>query len=732
MKRLLFIVILAALARYVHAEEGMWIPILLEKLNIRQMQDMGLRLTAEEIYSINHSSLKDAIVQFGGGCTGTLVSSEGLILTNHHCGYGAIQRHSSLEHDYLTDGFWAENREDELPNPGLTVTFLIRMEDVTGRVLSGVGDSMNQMIRGQVIRNNMDRIEKESVKGTHYEAKVRSFFYGNQYYLFITEVFRDIRLVGSPPSAIGQFGGDTDNWMWPRHGGDFSVFRIYADKNNEPAIYSEENVPYHQKSYLPVSLKGYRKGDFTFVFGFPGSTREYLTSYGVDLIANKENPVRTGLRQIRLDIFNRAMQEDRKIRIQYSSKHAGIANGWKKMIGETRGINRMDAVGKKQEFERRFQAWADSVATGDGNAIRDPGSGARNNDFTALLAEFRETYDRYLPVDMAAIYLTEAGMGIEIVRFASGFRDLVKISGTDTVKPEEIRKLTAGLKKSARTFFKDYQPSVDRQVMISLLGEMEKKMDKKYLQEIFGRIGKQYGNDLAGYAKYVFEGSLFADSAKLISFIDSYRSSSRKKLEEDPAYRLMASVYSRYDRDMTPLVNRFNSRLDSLQRIYMGAQMEMQPGKRLYPDANSTLRISYGKVDDYSPSDAVNYRYFTTGDGILEKEDSMVYDYAVSAELKVLLIKKDFGRYADADGTLHIAFTASNHTTGGNSGSPVLDAEGRLIGLNYDRNWEGTLSDLMYDPDQCRNIALDIRYCLFIIEKVAGAGRLIGEMDILE
>ena len=573
-------------------------------------------------------------MQFGGGCTAEIVSQEGLILTNHHCGLGAIQHHSSLQHDYLANGFWARSFDEELPNQGITATILVRMEDVTGKVLQGVNDQMNLLQRNEIIKQHIEKLERESAAGTHYEARIKPFYYGNQYYLFINEVFRDVRLVGAPPSNIGKFGGDTDNWMWPRHTGDFSIFRIYVNKNNEPADYSKDNVPYKPKNYLPVSLKGYKPGDFTFVFGYPGSTREYIPSFGVDLIANRENPLRVGLRQQRLDIINAAMEKNRLVRIQYAAKANGIANFWKKMIGESRGIDRLGAVSIKEQQEKAFTEWVAS----------NPGL---KNRYAELLPMFRNVYGQYLPLDLSAVCISEAGQGIEIVRFASGFRDLVKTSKNKTAQPADFEKTIANLRKNSREFYRNYSPAVDREIMCVMLHEMALKMDKSY-------------------------------------------------------------------------------------RIYMAGLMEMQQNRRFYPDANSTLRVAYGKVDNYQPADGVTYNYFTTLAGVMQKEDSAVYDYQVDSRLKKLYKDHDYGPYADHDGTMHVAFTASNHTTGGNSGSPVLNAEGQLIGINFDRNWEGTLSDLMYDPSQCRNISLDIRYCLFVIDKVAGDDRLIREMKIIQ
>ena len=724
-KSILSVFLIFILGSSIRAEEGMWIPMLLEQFNIKEMQNLGLKLSAEEIYSINHSSIKDAIVQFGGGCTAEIVSANGLLLTNHHCGLGAIQRLSSPQHDYLNDGFWANSYGDELPCPGLTVTLLIRMEDVTAKVLQNVSNGMTEIQRMQSIKQNITGIEKEATTGNSYEAKVKSFYYGNQYYLLVAQVFKDIRLVGAPPSEIGQFGGDTDNWMWPRDGGDFSVFRIYVNNKNESSDYSKDNVPYQPKRFLPVSLKGYQKGDFTFVFGYPGSTREYLTSFGVDLIANQENPVRINLRQKRLDIINTAMNESRQVRIQYTSKHQGIANGWKKMIGETKGIRSVGAIDKKKAYEVTFQHWADSI-----NGL-DKASGNCERSFNKLLNEFSKTYQNFIPVDLASVYLTEAGMGIEAVRFADSFADLIKKSKDKKTKPDEITKIVQKLKMSAKGFYKDYQPLIDRKVFESMAKELMEQMDSRFQPNIFQKIDKQYQRNLPLITENYFDRSMIPDSGRLFRFLNAYKISDYKKMEKDPMFIFGESIVDRYIKDVSPQLLKFNGRIESLQRIYMAAQMEMGK-RRFFPDANSTLRVAYGKVDGFKPADAVSYNYFTTSKGILEKENPDIYDYAVDPKLKKLFTERDFGRYADKDGTLHIDFIASNHTTGGNSGSPVLDANGYLLGLNFDRNWEGTMSDLMYDPGICRNITLDIRYCLFIIDKFAGAQRLINEMKIME
>ena len=698
-----------------HADEGMWIPLLLKK-NMARMHQLGFKLTAEDIYSINHSSLKDAIVKFGGGCTGEVVSPQGLLLTNHHCGYGVIQRHSSLEHDYLTDGYWAKTMEDELPNPGLTVTFMVRMENVTDQVLEDVTSAMTEAERDQLVKKHIKEIEKSATEGTHYEADVVSYYHGNQYYLIVTEVFKDIRFVGAPPSGIGKFGGDTDNWMWPRHTGDFSVFRIYADSNNQPAPYSENNVPYKPKKYLSVSLEGYEQGDFALLFGNPGRTNEYLPACAVEKIAFEENPIMINLRQQRLDIIQDAMDKSRLVRIQYASKHSRISNYWKKMIGETRGIRRADAVEQKKAFENQFQNWAEAQSD-------QPG-------YQRILPMFDSLYDVREPSYLAYIYLREAGFAPELLMFSLNARDLIRQANDKTVSDEDFQEAVADMQKGARGFYKDYQPAIDRQIARVMLQDIQNHMDPSYLSETFGVIDKQYKGDVEAFVDDLYDHSVFADSVQLYELLDKSRKGAIKKMAKDPAYELATAFYDQYRNRVLPELRAIQSPIDSLQRIYMKALMEMDPDHLFYPDANSTMRVCFGQVDGFEPADAVTYTYFTTADGILEKEDSTIYDYAVEERLKELIREKDFGRYADDDGTLHVAFISTIHSTGGNSGAPVLNDKGELIGINFDRNWEGTMSDLMYDPDQCRNIVLDIRYLLFIMDKYAGATRLVEEMDI--
>ena len=705
--RLLFFFLIVSVTAF--AGEGMWIPMLLQ-YNEKEMQEMGMRITADDIYSINHSSLKDAIVLFGGGCTGEIVSDYGLLLTNHHCGYDYIQKHSSVEHDYLTDGFWAMDRSQELPCPGLSVIFLREMRDVTDQVLYQVTDDMTEAKRQANISENMKRIIAEVEKETSYKVSIKPFFLGNQYYLLLNEVYTDVRLVGCPPSNIGKFGGDTDNWVLPRHTGDFSVFRVYADKDGHPADYSADNIPYKPAQHLEISLKGADEGDFAFVFGYPARTSEYLPAIAVDQEANVIDPIAVDLRGKILDIYNEYQEQDKKVRIQYASKHAGLGNGWKKWMGVIEGINHFHGVEKKQAYEKTFMDWC--------NASR------QRYAYIGLLRAFEKQYKALEPYRVAYTYFTNAGLNIELIEFAGSFNRLSQV--TKETPQEEIDKQVASLKKATEAFFKDYYQPIDEAVAKRMLTEYLKQpadFRPAFLNDI---------KDVDAFVEQLFQKSMFVSQDKVNAFLDGFKASKAKKLQKDPALKAFQSMLDFYVKDVNPKMAPINKELDSLQRLYMRGQMLMEPERRFSPDANFTLRVTYGKVEGFKPQDGKQYRHFTTLEGIMEKENPDIYDYVVEPKLKELYRKKDYGRYADKDGTMHVAFTASVHTTGGNSGSPILNADGQLLGLNFDRCWEGTMSDLVYDPAICRNISVDIRYVLFIIDKFAGAKHLVDEMTIAE
>ena len=703
----LFLTLLVGVAK---AGEGMWIPMLLQ-YNEKEMQEMGMKITAEDIYSINHSSLKDAIVLFGGGCTGEIVSDYGLLLTNHHCGYDYIQKHSSVEHDYLTNGFWAMNRGEELPCPGLSVTFLREMRDVTEKILFNVTDDMSEKERQAKVDENIKKYIELTQKETPYKVSIKPFFLGNQYYMLFNEVYTDVRLVGCPPSNIGKFGGDTDNWVWPRHTGDFSIFRVYADKDGHPAEYSKDNVPYKPAKHLDISLKGADEGDFAFVFGYPARTNEYLPAVAVDQEANLIDPITVDLRGKVLDIYNKYQEQDPKVRIQYASKHASLGNGWKKWMGVTEGINHFHGVEKKQDFEKSFQEWA---------------LGARNRYmYIDLLNQFEKDYKALEPYELAYTYVAEAGLRIELIRFAGRFAKLSEV--TKDTPQEEIDKMLASLKTASAAFFKDYYEPIDREVAVMLLKEYLKAQPAEFRPAFLNDI-----KDVNEYVDKLFAKTMFTDEAKVNDLLDNFKPNKAKKLANDPAMKAYESLILFYRDQVYNNISDITANIDRLRRVYMKGQMEMQTEKRLFPDANSTLRVTYGKIEGFKPQDGKTYRHFTTLEGIMQKENPDIYDYVVEPRLKELYNKKDYGRYADKDGSMHVAFTASVHTTGGNSGSPILNAEGQLLGLNFDRCWEGTMSDLIYDPDICRNISVDIRYVLFIIDKFAGAGHLIDEMTIIE
>lgn len=712
--------ILASAFLTVKADEGMWLPSLISQ-RIGDMQAKGFRLSAEDIYSINQASLKDAVVLFGGGCTGELISSEGLLLTNHHCGYAQIQKHSSVEHDYLKDGFWAMDRSEELPNPGLEVWFLDRMEDVTGAVLDGYEPGMTEQQRDSVVRTNSEAIAGKAEKdGTGLRADVESLYYGNQYFLFVYRVFKDVRLVGAPPSSIGKFGGDTDNWMWPRHTGDFSIFRIYADKDNNPAEYSEDNVPYIPKKYFKISLGGVSEGDFTFIYGFPGRTQEYIVSEAVRYISEISDPHKIALRTLRLDIQDRYMSASQAVRIQYSSKNAAVSNSWKKWQGEMRGIRKMNTVETKKENERLFEEWA------------------AGSEYSGIVGRLDSLYRLMEPYAFATDYYNETARAIELTSFAAEYaRRLEKAACASS--PDEATQARESAKRLAAAFYKDYYMPIDKESFIALMDMFDRNIPSGFKPEYFTESMRRYGSAEV-WADSLFGNSIFSDSSALTKTVAAACAdgvgTDITLLTADPAVEFGNEFRKWYMEGIRSVVQRLGSEITLLYRDYMKGQMEFNKDRAFYPDANLTLRVAYGSVQGYSPADGTYYLPMSTIEGIMQKDNPDIFDYNIPQRLRDIYAEKDYGEWTvtDASGrlTVPVCFIATNHTSGGNSGSPVINADGNLIGINFDRVWEGTMSDIVFDPDLCRNISLDIRYVLFIIDKVAGAGHLIDEMTFTD
>ncbi len=701
------------------ADEGMWIPLLLEKFNIEDMNKEGLNLTAEDIYSINKSSLKDAVVIFGGGCTGEVVSDRGLLFTNHHCGYGYIQSHSSVENDYLTNGYWAMNRDEELPAPGLSVRFLVRIEDVTENAMEGISNDISEQERMKIVRKNIERIEAEALEGTHYKAVTKPFYYGSEYYMFIYEKFDDIRLVGTPPEAVGNFGKDLDNWMWPRHTGDFSVFRIYADKNNHPAGYSPDNLPYKPKSHLPVSLKGVDENDFTFLMGYPGSTQQYYISDGVAILKNKSFPHKIDLRDKRLEIMDKYMKADDEVRIQYASKFRSVSNSWKKWKGIILGMNRVGALDSIRSEEQAFTQWVHE----------DP---ERKKKYGSVIPEIKQLYDQLDKYTLVYDYLEEAVLACELIDFTSEV--LRFINNNRDFSFEEKTVALNRYMNSVSSFYKDYYAPLDKEVTIEMMHAFRDHIDPGFHPEVFDLIDQKYNGDMEKYVNKLFKKTVFASEEKLRKALSDYPEKEdkvRKKFSKDMTYELFYSFISVYSEKVFGSYSSLNTGLDQLYRTYVQGIREMYDNA-VYPDANFTMRVTYGETKGYSPRDGIYYDYYTTLSGKIDKFRLGYEDYYLPEELVTLYINRDYGPYADEDGSLRVCFIATNHTSGGNSGSPVLNANGELVGLNFDRSWEGTMSDLYYDAGICRNISVDIRYVLFIIDKLAGSGYLLNEMDIIK
>ncbi|SKC38117.1 Peptidase S46 [Bacteroidales bacterium WCE2004] len=683
-KNLILAALLLVAALPLRADEGMWLPVLISQ-RIDDMQAHGFRLTAEDVYSINQASLKDAVVLFGSGCTGELVSRDGLLFTNHHCGFSQIQRHSSVEHDYLKDGFWAMSRSEELPNPGLTVSFLERMDDVTAAVLRGYEPMMTEAQRDSLVKANGDAIVKQVAdpdKGI--QARVEALYYANQYFLFVYKVYRDVRLVGAPPSSIGKFGGDTDNWMWPRHTGDFSIFRVYAGRDNEPADYSPDNVPFTPKRFFSISRAGVKEGDFTFVYGCPGSTQEYVTSDAVRYVGEVSDPEKIALRTLRLDIQKKYMAQDPAVRIQYASKNAGVANAWKKWQGEAKGIARLGTVAAKQAYERRFAAWA------------------KGTHYEGLLDRIAGIYAQRLPSYRAYEYFRETVYTVELLSFATDVANALRVSHPVGEMVEE--------------FYKDYYQPIDEEIFVAMVEALDRNLSAEFKPAWFCEQLAAYGS-AAAWRDALYAQSLFVDRDRVAALTPD----DLEQVQADPAVQLGLAFVQFYQSELRPVITETSSALNLAYREYMQAQMEFEPDKAFYPDANLTLRVAYGHVAGYSPADAVYYSPVSTLKGIIEKDNPDIYDYNIPQVLRDIYAA---GGHDDQP----VCFLATNHTSGGNSGSPVINADGNLVGINFDRVWEGTMSDIVFDPEYCRNISLDIRYLLFVIREVGHADWLFDEM----
>jgi hypothetical protein len=701
------------------AEEGLWIPMLLERYNINIMQKEGLRLSAEDIYSINKASLKDAIVIFGGGCTGELISDEGLVLTNHHCGFGAIQSHSSVQNDYLTNGFWAMDRKEELPNKGLKVTFLMRIEDVTAIILDSINSGTSEEIRDSLINSRITRMKKETVANTSFKAVIKPFYYGNEYYMFVYQEYTDVRLVGAPPNAIGNYGEDFDNWIWPRHTGDFSLFRIYAGKDNEPASYSPENIPYKPKKHLAISTSGIKDGDFTMVMGYPGTTNEYIIEDEISYMLNTSLPKKVAVRDARLSILDKYMLHNDTIRIMYAAKYRNISNAWKKWQGVIIGLKSTDAVMKKKAIEDRFQEWS----------LSNPERLANYSEVLPKLRTLNKSFSKY---SLVYEYSTESVLATEAVDFALDVNAFMA-SSLNLSKKDKVA-ATQAFKGTVEGFFKNYKSTIDQETFVAMLQFYYRDIDKEFHPEFFAGIVKKYNGDFRKFAAETFKKSVFSKKESLLALLDQFPENSEKinkRILNDPIIKVYLSYAEVYTKLVVPYYEDINKKMQVLYRTYMRGLREMQTEKIFYPDANFTMRVAFGKAEGYKPTDAVQYDYTTNLSGVMEKYQSDTVNYSLPKKLIALYNSKDYGRWADRNGNIPVCFAASNHTSGGNSGSPILNASGQLIGLNFDRNWEGTMSDIYYDVSICRNIAVDIRYVMFIIDKYAGAGYLISEMELV-
>ena len=713
--RIVLLLILFVVSTGLRAGGGMWLPLLLENLNEEEMRAMGMEITAEDIYSINRGSLKDAIVHFGGFCTGEVISDRGLVLTNHHCGYSAIQDHSTLEHNYLQDGFWAADQAAELPNEGLFVTFIERIEDVTDQVLSGVGDDLTEAAREQAVQQNVQAYKSAIDLAEYEEVLVKPFYEGNRYYAFVTKTYRDVRLVGAPPSSIGKFGADTDNWEWPRHTGDFSLFRIYTAPDGTPAAYAAENVPMVPRQHLEINIGGTEPGDFSMIFGFPGTTESYLPASAMEQRTEVINPIRIGMRDRSLAVIDSAMRADPQVRIDYASKQARIANAWKKWRGESQGVAAVDAVAKRRAFEREF-------------IQRLAAKGEAGEAYATLLPALDSLYAEREELEIARAYVGELNYNIDLFRIinvlAAQFRR-VDANGMDDFR-QRVPQVIAYLEN----FYAGYSAAVDREVARAQLSSYFSELPAAY-RAPFVADQLDFADSYDALVTDLFDRSYLTRGDRLIEMLRADPADFVERIRSDRAFQFVRQLNGFNETRVVDPYNAYAGRINGLQRRYMDALLRFFPERRFYPDANSTLRVSYGKYEGFTGLDGEEFNDQTFLEGVVEKYVPGDYEFDVPQKLLDLYEAKDYGRYADAGGKMPVCLLGSNHTTGGNSGSPALNGKGQLVGLNFDRTWQSTMSDVYYDPAICRNIMVDIRYVLFLIDKFGGAPHLVEEMTIV-
>lgn len=715
MKKILLSLIAIVFLLPARADEGMWLPMLIGK-NYDEMVKLGLKLSKDDLYNINNSSLKDAVVQFGGGCTGEIISGNGLLITNHHCGYGAIASLSSVEKNYLDNGFWAYSLDQELPAKGITALFLERMEDVTDKINKATRGKKGEKFEKRY-KKVVDKIVEEVEKTGNYEAQVKSYFEGNQYILLVYKRYKDVRLVGTPPKSLGKFGGDTDNWMWPRHTSDFSMFRVYADENNEPAAYSKNNVPYKPKKFLPISIKGVEESDYAMIFGYPGRTNRYEVSYGIDLAIEEVNPSIVKPREERLAIMRKHMKADKATYLKLTSYYAGISNYWKYFIGQTEQLKRLNVVDQKTKSEREFTNWA------------------RKNEpeFKGLMADFSKIYASYRPYARHQIYYSQCFKGAQLAAIASSFYDLEQELTKKKTSAKDIEKAVSRIERSYNYYMTRFDEGTEKDIFAAMAKMFYQDIPKGQHPDIYQRVifKKFGGNDLdktfKDYSEYVFANTMILDTAKFNAFL---KNPTLSEMDSDPAVQYALSFVKNYTDNYEPVYDAYAEKKEELKKEYIRGLMEMKKGELFYPDANSTMRITYGQVLSYSPQDAVHYDYYTTLEGLMDKYKPGDDEFDVPKELIDLYDGKDYGQYADENGKLRTCFITTNDITGGNSGSPVINGNGEWIGIAFDGNWEAMSGDIAFDKKYKRTICTDARFILFLIEKMGKAHNLIEEMEI--